>query len=252
MRGKDVVEAVRRKVANGNSNGTVTDKALASHLGVSAMNLHNWKQKKILTPLQIANLVHKAAKSAEARLHSGAVKAIMEFFEIRTNDAAKGTKPILFGTNDGSKGKHPYRAGLREELQKSHGIYIFYDSRGSALYAGKAKRLSLWTEMNSAFNRARSVQAIKLVSHPTSRKDYRKGEERQIRRREVPLSDLARYITAFEVPREMIDPLEALLVRGFANDLLNVRMEYLRAKKPSTRKASKATRRKSPAAAPSR
>lgn len=36
---------------------------------------------------------------------------------------------------------------------------------------------------------------------------------------------LGRYFSAYNVDSGMIDALEALLVRGFANDLLNVKME---------------------------
>jgi hypothetical protein len=41
----------------------------------------------------------------------------------------------------------------------------------------------------------------------------------------VPLHELAIYFSAYQVDDEMVDKLEALLVRSFANDLLNVRME---------------------------
>ena len=63
--------------------------------------------------------------------------------------------------------------GLREELKKRNGLYIFYDTRGKALYAGKAKLQSLWKEMNHAFNRDRDeVQAITLVTHPEREQEF--------------------------------------------------------------------------------
>ena len=42
---------------------------------------------------------------------------------------------------------------------------------------------------------------------------------------QLELFDLAAYFSAYEVADGMIEELEALLVRAFANDLLNVKME---------------------------
>jgi hypothetical protein len=116
---------------------------------------------------------------------------------------------------------------LKDSLDGSHGIYIFYDSRGQALYVGKARQQSLWKEMNLAFNRSREVQQIKLVAHPDRNQEFRPGHEK-LRRphdRQLELADLSYYFSAYQIDDGMIDDLEALLVRGFANDLLNVRME---------------------------
>jgi hypothetical protein len=134
----------------------------------------------------------------------------------------------VFSAKDDSGGDHPYRAGLKDELLEHHGVYVFFDSRGQAIYTGKARRLSLWKEINSAYNRQRGdVQRIKRVNHPTRRQEYRTSEEkaRQIRDIAVPLHEIASYFSAYHVADSMINDLEALLVRSFANDLLNVRME---------------------------
>jgi len=114
------------------------------------------------------------------------------------------------------------------ELASSKGIYIFFDSRGQAIYTGKAHRQTLWKEMNLAFNRDRGeVQKIKRVSHPEQKRIYRTSEEkdRQITDHVVPLHDLASYFSAYVVTDGLIGKLEAMLVRSFANDLLNIRME---------------------------
>jgi hypothetical protein len=82
--------------------------------------------------------------------------------------------------------------------------------------------------MNNALNRKRDdVQRIKRVQHPERRQAYRSSEEqsRQIKDQPVPLWDIATYFSAYEVTKEMINDVEALLVRGFANNLLNKRME---------------------------
>jgi hypothetical protein len=82
-------------------------------------------------------------------------------------------------------------------------------------------------EMKNAFNRDREMQTVYRVKHPERIKEFRPAHEknRQPRRRPVSLSGLAAYVSAFQVVPGMIDDLEALLVRGFANDLLNARME---------------------------
>ena len=153
----------------------------------------------------------------------------MEFFEIDLCDSRYGASFELFGIKDESGKVHPYYAGLRSELESKHGVYIFFDSRGQAIYAGKARRQTLWKEMNLALNRDRgAVQTIKRVRHPAGRRmEYRTSDEkdRQIVDQQVSLSGIASYFSAYEVVDEMIEDVEALLVRSFANDLLNIKME---------------------------
>jgi len=82
--------------------------------------------------------------------------------------------------------------------------------------------------MTNAFNRDRGgVQNIKLVNHPLRNQPYKNSEEiaRQIVDRDVPLSWLASYFSAYEVQDWMVNDLEAILVRVFANDLLNKNMK---------------------------
>lgn len=130
---------------------------------------------------------------------------------------------------------------MKEALEKSKGIYIFYDSRGRALYVGKTARQNLWKEIHGALNRSRDVQKIKCVKHPTSRIKFRPTEEKK--RPIVPvtqqLHEMAAYLSAYKVADEAIGVFEAALVRSFANDLLNVRMEQF-----SSRSKSKARKAK--------
>lgn len=79
-----------------------------------------------------------------------------------------------------------------------------------------------------AFNRNRGdVQSIMRVKHPANNVAYTIDREknRQIRPAVVPLHDMAHYVSAYEVLPGMVGVVEAMLVRSFANDLLNVRME---------------------------
>jgi hypothetical protein len=84
--------------------------------------------------------------------------------------------------------------------------------------------------MNLAFNRDRGeVQNIKRVSHPASRVAYKKNKDgyRTIKKQPVALHEIASYMSAYEVEGRLIGRLEALIVRSFANDLLNVKMESI-------------------------
>lgn len=206
---------------------SVTDSVLAKILGVTKPQIANYRGKD-LTPRQIVNLVEKYSRASEREFVNLTVVPIVEFMQL--SPSRKKVRWEIFDVCDEEGREHPYLSGLRKNLERSHGIYIFYDSRGRAIYAGKAQRLFLWNEMNNALNRDRGeVQNIKRVSHPTNRVEYRGPQEqrRQIAKQSVPLHDIASYCSAYQVPDALIGKFEALIVRAFANDLLNVRMENI-------------------------
>jgi len=222
MKGADAIRALKRKLK------IEGDPQLASVLGVTHPSILNWKRSKKVTPLQLANLVHSASHAATRHFQAKAIRPVVEFFPIRKCASARKANFELFTVKDERGGLHPYWAGLKGELNKSFGVYVFFDSRGHAIYAGKAKGQTLWKEMTAAFNREReSVQTIKRVRHPENRVSYRTSEEksRQIVEHSVLLHEIASYFSAYYVDATMINDLESLLVRSFANDLLNIRME---------------------------
>ncbi|WP_018232529.1 GIY-YIG nuclease family protein [Thioalkalivibrio thiocyanodenitrificans] len=209
-----------------------TDRELASRLGMTAIQIGNWKRrKKALTPRQVANAIEKASHAAVTKAHRSMIRPIVEFFPLDATESRAGVKYELFPTT--VDGKPSYQQ-LRNALADANGIYIFYDTRGRAIYAGKAKQQSLWREMKSAFNRARDTQTVYRVRHPTSGRKFVAAHEkpRQPLRTQLKLNDLAAYVSAYEVDPGMINDLEALLVRGFANDLLNARMERFAGSRP--------------------
>lgn len=212
MTGVNLIRSLKRKFH------VKTDAAIAKHLGISIPAIALWKNRSHVTPRQIASLVHKASFS------SNVISPVVEFFPIHRTETRQGAAYEVFAVSD-SVGPHPYRTGLKDELLKYHGVYVFFDSRGQAIYAGKARKLKLWKEINNAFNRERKeVQTIKRVGHPVRRVAYG-TRERQIVSREVTLHEIASYFSAYKVPDAMINNLEAMLVRSFANDLLNIKME---------------------------
>lgn len=222
MKGTEVVSELKKKFR------ITTDRALSEVLGITPLAVQNWKKRPECTVRQVVGLIHSASKTGAVRFRKNAVRPLVEFFEITRHESKRGTKFELFGTFDENGRSHPYFSGLREELDSNHGVYLFFDSRGQAIYAGKARKQMLWREMNLAYNRSRgAVQKIKRVQHPERKVAYRTSDEkaRQIIDREVPLWEIAAYFSAYEVADPMIEDVEALIVRSFANDLLNKRME---------------------------
>jgi hypothetical protein len=149
---------------------------------------------------------------------------VVEFFPIDGSLSKRQGKWEIISFEAGTYGQ-----GVKQALQAAFGIYVFYDSRGRAIYAGKAVDQPLWKELNSAYNRDRGdLQKVRLVGHPERNVPYRPYDEkvRQPVDWQVPLYDIAEYFSAYAIePTDMIGMFEALIVRAFANDLLNKKME---------------------------
>ncbi len=220
MKGSEVVEALEKKLkVKGN-------KALADALGRTASSIQKWRETPALSATQIANILADGKAAAKVEAHRESIAKIVEFFPITRCLSKQACQWELFST-EGSE----YLAGLRKKLDLSQGIYLFYDSRGRALYAGKATK-SLWKEMKDAFNRDRNEQKIYRVDHPAAKEfDADREQRRQIAGRNVPLAELAVYFTAYHVPLTLIPELEALLIHAFANDLQNIKMEKFNSQK---------------------
>ncbi|OAX87925.1 hypothetical protein A7D16_13880 [Xanthomonas nasturtii] len=219
MRASELLSALSKKL------GTTSQGELADVLGVSMQTVINWKKRnEDLSPNQIASALAKSRKAAVRDAQFETIRPIVEFYAIDRCDSKFEAGFNLF---DCSSNASLYARGLKDMLCNSYGIYIFYDSRGQALYVGKAREQSLWKEMNLAFNRKRAVQKITLVNHPVRNQEFKPGYEklRQPKDMQLELFDLALYFSAYGVDDGMIEDMEALMVRGFANNLLNVKME---------------------------
>ena len=202
-----------------------TNRDIADYLGTKPAQLHKWlKESKQLTHLEMERVIERTRKVAADEALSVAIKPIVEFFPIEAVESKQGMKWELFST---SKDAPLPALGLRKQLENARGIYIFYDTRGRALYAGKTTKRTLWAEMKNAFNRERGRQELFRVQHPTRNQDFVSAADklRSIKQTSVLLADMAAYFSAYEISPGMIDSVEALLIRAFANDLLNTRME---------------------------
>jgi hypothetical protein len=194
---------------------------------MTTLQLRKWNNSdKSLTALQIANAIVKASGAAVSTSQRSTIRPIVEFFPIKSTESRGGARFELFpaGKNDEAL----YR-GLRTALSKSdaRGIFIFYDTRGRAIYVGKTNSQSLWAEMKNVFNRERKTQSVYRVAHPSSEREFIPAftESRQPKKTDVRLNEIAAYFSAYQIDEGMIDDFEALVVRAFANDLLNVKME---------------------------
>ena len=225
MRGKDFIEQVTRRMEL--SGRVTTDKRVAERLGMSTQSLINWRKRENLTALQLAQLLERVEARAVKEAEKSSIIPIVEFFDIDHKPSERSDRLQIIDVEDDEGDDHPYKLGIKRQLSTHRGVYVFYDSRGRGLYVGQAKSQSLWNEMNSAFNRERQLQKIRKTNHPDRKQEFRTYDEirRQITERNVPLCALAYYFSAYSVSSGMISNLEAFLVRGFANDLLNKKME---------------------------
>ncbi len=237
LKGRALVAALHRKFVPHETGPSRVRAALAKRLGYSGIQLWNWQSRNArVSANQIANLVTKAQHVAQ----SNPIQPIIEFFDFTATDESDKEK------NKGRKYKkfrlfnsdNTYELGIERVLKGACGIYIFYDSRGRALYVGKAARQNLWNEIHNALNRSRDVQRVKRVKHPVRRVKFRSSDEkkRQIVPTALKLHELAAFVSAYKVADAAIGVFEAVLVRSFANDLLNVRMEQFSLRRKGKKK----------------
>ena len=218
MQARILLEKLKKKF------GLYTDKDLANRTGISTATIQQWKAKENgITETIVANLLHKAVeRGGEIALQNG-IQPIVEFYPIDCAESKRGAKWEILPSNSH---ENPYESQLKAELRKSKGIYIFYNSTGHALYAGKTLNQDLWKEINLAFNRTRSAQRAFLVNHPSKGNFIPAHEKsRKLAEQSVYLHDIATYFSAYCVHESLINNLEAFLIRAFPNDLSNVRME---------------------------
>lgn len=227
MTGDEFLSQVSRRIAD-QEGSQPTDRQIARRLGISVQSLVQWKSRQAITARQMGGLLFKMEAAAVRSAEEKSIQPVVEFFPLSRTWA--GSRYELFDPKDERGRIHPYRDGVHKQLASTHGVYIFYDSRGRGLYVGQARHQALWVEMNNAYNRRRQLQNIRRVDHPERRQDFRTSDElrRQIVNRNVCLYDLSYYFSAYSVADGMISNLEALLVRGLANDLLNVKMEHFK------------------------
>ena len=239
LTGAAIVDGFRQKF------GLSSDSSLAAKLGVTNASIAQWRKRTTVTARQLIGLVVKSQKAAVRQVEKAGIRPVVEFFQLKKRKVGDGTNYEMFDHTGGLQEPHPYLSGLRKELEQHHGVYVFFDSSGRSIYAGKARKQTLWKEMNLAFNRDRDdLQTIRRVKHPSTKSVYKTSDEklRQIVQLSVPLHELAAYVSAYAVEDSLVSVVEAMLVRSFANDLLNKRMERFASGIKSTKKKRRRSR----------
>lgn len=219
MNSKELVDELRRRF------GEPNNRHLAQHLGISYETISKWSNTPVtLTVKQVCNLLEKAKMAGIREAHLSSIRPIVEYYPIDASESKLGASWEMFNS-DVSGNKRQEK--LKAVLKSTNGVYVFYDSRGTPLYVGKAKDQCLWDEMKSAFNRDRKTQKIRTVLHPENGSGFSPAYDspRKIEWKHLQLCQLATYFSAYEAHPDMINRVEALLIRAFANSIMNARME---------------------------
>ncbi len=219
MKGVELVNSLKKKFDIGKN------KALASKLGINEVYISSWK-KYPPTSKQIASVIANAYKQGEKDSLRAIIKPLLEYYPIIVSESTHGKKQEIFETKENLRNKK-----IKELLQTTNGIYIFYSSQRRAIYVGKAKEVCLWNEIKNAYNRDRRAQTVWGVNHPSTGNNFKPAHRhpRKVTKQSVYLHDIALYFSAYEVERNLINTVEAMLIRAFANELTNTRMENLSA-----------------------
>ncbi|MEQ1592515.1 MAG: hypothetical protein ABL892_09020 [Thiobacillaceae bacterium] len=207
-------------------NGLSSSSDIAQLIGLTPARISQMQSGgRNLSTRQIASYIAKAKESGRSQALADPIRPIVEMYPLGAVKSKQGAKWELLSTSKADKRNQT----LKQHLVAAQGIYLFYDSLGRAIYAGKTESQNIWKEMTNAFNRERSNHQALLVSHPSTGKSFSPAHEkqRQPRKRIVYLYDTAVYFSAYEVSPPLIPKLEALLVRAFCNTLSNKKMEKL-------------------------
>ena len=207
-----------------------TDTALANKLGATSQKRNSWKTRIAnwrknsgpLSDTEILNLIKDievaSIKESQETIYKKFIKTIVEYFPIE-KVPSKGKKKYEISPPDDMKQKWN---DPRKKLEDTKaGIYIFYDSSGRAIYVGKtaARTGTLWARMKSSFNQGEQ-KSRKLYWI-----DHSKSPAGTLGPKPVQLHELAKYFSAYEVHEDMTHNVEALLIRAFADNLMNKKME---------------------------
>lgn len=224
----------------GVANGTNT--ALANRLGANSQKRKSWNAKfsgwktnpEPLSNTEILNLI-KDIREADAKEHKEKIKeeqekiraefinTIVEYFPIKKVES-KGRKNYEISSPNVDNDMKQKWDDFREKLENTKsGIYIFYDSSGRAIYVGKTSaKSSLWARMKSSFNHGpQKSRRLYRIDHSPNAKPL----DQKLGSKPVQLHELARYFSAYEVDKHFTHSIEALLIRAFADNLMNKKME---------------------------
>ena len=174
-----------------------SDAVLAKALGVSPANVHGYGKGGEISASQIKKIILVMMRNT--------VRPLMEIREI-SPQRIKGKAGVEIAN---------WRIDVKEKdkelckvLDKIAGVYIFYSSSGGVLYVGKAK--NLYKEIRQRLNRPLH---------------FRISENMTGKGKTFCMAEVTKYLSAYQVPLEACTNIEAFLIRAFANDHTNLKME---------------------------
>lgn len=176
---------------------------LADFLGLSAAAVSGILNKGRVQRASLEKMMDRIEEGITLNTLNSIYSPICELEEIKV-----GCEQITF------KKKSKNVSEQLERLKGTNGVYIFYDSVGKAIYAGRAIDQTLFDEMNKV-----------LVRNRTNAQIIYRQDKGQMRKSVYYIADAAHYISAYDVRPELIPSFEAILVNAFPNDLTNIRME---------------------------
>jgi len=192
---------------------------VCDYLGITNNTSSKYERKNDLNNTEIFGLIKKSRRSAV----QNSINVITEYYPIELTRLRENHDFI-------DAKRDPNHTKLKNELNKSFGVYVFYDSSGRAIYVGKAVRQSLYSEMRSAFNRFRNeVKDTMVIIRSAHTKNKMKIVKfnKSIKRHRVTISDVSAYFSAFRIDKNLISTIEAIMIRAFANNLTNSKIENL-------------------------
>ncbi|MDA8015232.1 MAG: hypothetical protein MPK09_06455 [Gammaproteobacteria bacterium] len=217
MTRKAVLDSVAKKLGFGNLR-QLQNKLAHSNLYVGA--------KQAPSPKWFGGIAKYVYAAGENAARESAIRTIVEFYPI---DAGLAADKKLLDADKRSVRANKYHHGIRDELQAAgSGVYVFFDNMGKSIYVGKTVDQNLWARMQQTFKKGMDNR-LYLVKHPKNNVAYKSNEEKKRKLKKLPtkvkLYEVARYFSAYAVHRDLVDTVEALLIRTSPNDLQNTRME---------------------------
>ncbi len=210
---------------------------LAEYFGKQPAQITNWERLTKITPTVVVNMVSALKQAMEKRALEDHKKLLKEAKDEREDSLIHSINPLIeyapiekidwttarpTSGNAELKPRGGFDVPLRTQLEHKHGVYVFYDSFLRPIYVGKAKDMDLWQESGRQFRRPINTTDVANYNHPVTNQIE---VARKMSSVKFYVCHVACYISAYEIQREMIDSVEALLIRTNWNGLTNKKIE---------------------------
>lgn len=194
--------------------------------GISYPVINYWSTGNgSLTERTLSSAIRAAWSGGRDCIAKYGIRPVIEHYPLDCAESRSGNYFELLDTSE----KDSYNYEIRKYLEKCKGIYVFYDSNWEVIYIGKTSGVgqNLWIRMNQTYNEEKSQLKIYRVAHSYRKDRFRPAwqKPREIVHEKERIFSIAEYFSAYEVSPPLINCVEALLIRVFANSLTNKRME---------------------------